>query len=172
MNTRTFAKPVSHCWDGSVGLACLTIVHVADIKLAFLYEPRQDSKAIQLQISKFGTSPHGNKVWVSSLLLDRYSQSFEDMDMPISSMLSLFGQLIPDLTRLRKQRDSATPEVISPSLVSYRTLWKVCHIDIVWVDTMGLHLDFDSTTKKLKIFRFPTFCRLMFQHKKCSLLSK
>lgn len=109
---------------------------------------------------------------MTSSLLDKYGQDFADVDMPISRMLSAFGQLIPDLARMSRQDMSGNAEVISASLVCYHTLRKVSNIEIVWVDTLGLHLEFDSTRKQLKIFRFPAFCRLMFHHKKRNLLSK
>jgi hypothetical protein len=56
--------------------------------------------------------------------------------------------------------------------VCYQTLRNVCRVEIEWVDALGLHLEFNSTRKVLKVFRFPSFCRLMYRHKQRGLLSQ
>ncbi|KAL8926614.1 MAG: hypothetical protein Q9172_001713 [Xanthocarpia lactea] len=46
------------------------------------------------------------------------------------------------------------------STVNYRSLQTIGKIRIRWVDDLSSHLDFDSATRGLSVFRFPTFCAL------------
>jgi hypothetical protein len=34
-------------------------------------------------------------------------------------------------------------------------------VEIEWVDMMNLHLEFNEALKTLKIFRFPSYCRIL-----------
>jgi hypothetical protein len=87
-------------------------------------------------------------------------------------LLGRFGKLIPD-TPLRRRTEVAPPfEWIIVPFVCYQTLKNICHIEIEWVDALSLHLEFDSSRKRIKIFRFPSFCRIMYRHQQRGLLSQ
>lgn len=137
-----------------------------------LYEPRTNPKPKKLQIAKSATSSSGNKVDLYSRIFDTYSQSFEYRDHSLSILLGHFGKLIPDSPRRRNSSVPPPLEYITASFVCYQTLRKVCRIDIEWVDALNLHLEFDSSRRVLKLFRFPSFCHLLYRHRSRGLLSQ
>src|SRR5450432_861756 len=119
-----------------------------------LYEPELDSNLSEFQINEpSAITTSGERVSTKSRTLNSFVQSFEEIDHPLHQLLSLFGKLIPE-PQLRKPGDVAPPSdwIIAP-YVCYQTLRKVCRIEIEWVDTLGMHLEFDSSQKKLKVFR-------------------
>jgi len=137
-----------------------------------LYEPRANPKPKKLQIAKSATSSSGNKVDLNSRILDTYDQSFEYTDHSLFLLLGRFGKLIPDPPPRRHSSIPPPNEYITAPFVCYQTLRKVCHIDIEWVDAVNLHLEFDSSRKVLKLFRLPSFCRLMYRDRSRGLLSQ
>ena len=46
------------------------------------------------------------------------------------------------------------------STLNYATLQAISKIRLEWVDNISNHLDFDPTSRKLYVFRFPSFCAL------------
>ena len=46
------------------------------------------------------------------------------------------------------------------STLNYATLKRISKIRLEWVSDLSSHLDFDSTSRVLYIFRFPSFCAL------------
>jgi hypothetical protein len=48
----------------------------------------------------------------------------------------------------------------------------VAGVRIQWVDCLSLHLEFDSRSKTLKVFRFPSLCLIMYRNNDRSLLSQ
>jgi hypothetical protein len=134
-----------------------------------LYNPRLDCKPKKLQVSKFTLKTNGNKANLQSPVFDTQSQDLEYVDHSLHLLLGRFGKLIPNLP-LHQRSDIAPPEWIAVHSVCYQTLRAICHVEIEWVDTLCMHLEFDSSRKVLKIFRFPSFCRLMYKHKQRGLL--
>jgi len=52
-------------------------------------------------------------------------------------------------------------EMIDPNYIGFHILHRVASVKIEWVDNLSLHLEFDSHAKTLKVFRFPSLCRIM-----------
>jgi hypothetical protein len=81
-------------------------------------------------------------------------------EQPLAYLYSRFGELIP--TPLPNQPIKASDPLYADLLVdttlSFYTLTKVAFIGIRWVDSIGLHLEFDSRSSVLSLFRFPSFC--------------
>jgi len=48
---------------------------------------------------------------------------------------------------------------------------KVADVKVEWVNSLSLHLEFDNVRRRLKVFRFPSFCRLMYSQE-TTLLSR
>lgn len=88
-----------------------------------------------------------------------YEHSIENIDMPFCQYLSMFGRLIPEVKVM------ANKEQIVASHICYDTLYKVAEIKIEWVNSLSLHLEFDTVRKTLKVFKFPSFCRLMYHER-------
>ena len=84
----------------------------------------------------------------------------------LSEFLMGFGVLLPS-KNLCLDEDPNTQrifhnqtEVHARSFNAF-TLTAVAGIRIKWVDALACHLEFNSTTKELSLFRFPSFCQSM-----------
>lgn len=137
-----------------------------------LYEPRVDCKPGKLQVAKIITSSSGNEVNLQTQTFETFSQDFEYIDLPLYLLLGRFGKLIPDQPLWRRSELALLSEWIVVPLLCYQTIRKVCRVSIEWAEAIGMHLEFDSSRMVLKIFRFPSFCRLMYQHRQRGLLSQ
>lgn len=99
-----------------------------------------------------------------------YNQGLDSNDQPLHTLLRRFGNIVPQRARFTTLGQS-TPSLsqsarrdehlIEPSLLCFRTLHKVASIDIEWVDCLSEHLEFNSSTRKLKLFRLPSLCLIM-----------
>ncbi|KAG9241122.1 hypothetical protein BJ878DRAFT_536715 [Calycina marina] len=107
----------------------------------------------------------------SGLVFDDWSVSIGLTDRPLAILLKAFGNLLPDrssssdnvASELWKQAFSWTS--LSPSDVNAYLLHTLLRLNIQWVDTLSLHLDYDKSTRSLSIFRHPSFCVAMLQSK-------
>jgi hypothetical protein len=112
--------------------------------------------------------------------ITNYEQTLESNDQPLHMLLGKFGQIVP-----QRQRELGTGHPTSPtvpvrpgdewievSLLCFHTLNKFASIKIEWVDSLSLHLEFDSYTKVVKVFRLPSLCLLMCCCEKISPLSQ
>ena len=106
----------------------------------------------------------------------------DQLDQPLFQLLKRFGEIIPQCPR-----NCITPQLshdissamsgrydhqIDNSFVCFYAVNVVAGIKIQWVDCLSLHLEFDSRSKTLKMFRFPSLCMIMYRNKDRSLLSK
>jgi hypothetical protein len=141
-----------------------------------LYEayvnPSQDS----LQVSKTSMSTMGCRNTLSTRKFSMYAQSFQYIDVPLHNLLTRFGDLIPDLGTISAQEkwytgDRATESII-PQHVCWYTLQKVAELRIEWVSAISLHLELDSGKRTLKLFRYPSYARMMSCNRKGNLLSQ
>lgn len=104
------------------------------------------------------------------------SQSTDLVDRPLSDLLRSLGiplentrRSISTSMRLFSSYPSPPPlpllrpeeSRIDLALVCFHTLNTIASIEIDWVDTIDLHLEFDSYTKVLSVFRFPSYCLVM-----------
>lgn len=107
----------------------------------------------------------------------RLEENIENNDEPLFRLLNRFGDLIPQYWQ-----DCSTPQEwssirsgrcddsIDISFVCFHAVNVVAGIGIQWVDCLSLHLEFDSRTKTLKLFRFPSLCLIMYSNNDRSLL--
>jgi hypothetical protein len=106
-----------------------------------------------------------------------YEQTLENNDQPLHTLLGRFGKIIPQQYRqlgFGHVTPSMAPvrpndEWIELKLLCFHTLNKVASIKIEWVDSLSLHLEFDSYTKVLKVFRLPSLCLLLSCAEKLAL---
>jgi hypothetical protein len=56
---------------------------------------------------------------------------------------------------------SSTSKALVGSNLSYYTLSKLAGLKIEWVESLCLHLELNKSDRTLKVFRFPSFCRLL-----------
>lgn len=113
------------------------------------------------------------------LRMGQYSTSEQDFDLidqPFCSLLAKLGVLMPGVAN-RGKIDHSTfangecGEILLQA-VCFNTIQQNAQVNVEWVDSIGLHLELDSLKKTLKIFRFPSFCRLMMVEKDKNLLSR
>lgn len=123
-------------------------------------------------------SPNQRKSRRKSRIINSYDQTIDNKDLALGMLLRGFGKLIPvkgstisqaGTEHLSERGDKK--DWIEVSSICYNTLNRVCSIEIEWVDCLSLHLEFDSQTKTLKLFRFPSLCLLMRCHSDQNLSS-
>jgi hypothetical protein len=91
----------------------------------------------------------------------RTSIKLESAQRPIDELLRSFGELLPkkrtDTTHATETHGSLKFQV---SNLNIATLKKLANLEVIWVDTVSAHLDFDATTATLCIFKAPSYCKL------------
>ncbi|KAJ5803462.1 uncharacterized protein N7503_005912 [Penicillium pulvis] len=95
----------------------------------------------------------------------RPSMAMQQAGRPIHELLRSFGELLPkrkstlgSLDGLQSTESTAYKFYVS--YVNVAALTKLANIEIIWVDTVSAHLDFDPTGPSLRIFKVPSYCRL------------
>jgi hypothetical protein len=58
------------------------------------------------------------------------------------------------------------------SYISFHSLHQVLNVKVEWVDVLNQHLEFDHRNAVLRIFRFPSMCRLMYRDVEGTLLNQ
>ncbi len=137
---------------------------------AMLYEAVPDPKPDKLEVTRTSTSSSGYRNQLFSRKYFNYKQGFDHIDVPLYRLISKFGDLIPEVpTPLPYQRAS---ETIKVPTVCFSTLQNLADLRIEWVTSLYLHLELDSSRKTLKLFQFPSFCRLMLAGDGVNVLSR
>jgi hypothetical protein len=103
-----------------------------------------------------------------------YRQNFDLIDTPLYELLGRFGELIPQSrSHSINEPGSLRPsEVIAVKDVCFNTLQGLADFKIEWVTSLALHLEMDSSKKTLKLFQFPSFCRMMSVERETHILSR
>jgi hypothetical protein len=140
------------------------------------YEAVPNPEPDKLEVKKTSTTSSGKRHALITRKYCSFRQSFDDIDLPLYSMLGRFGCLIPvpRTHPLRPQGFSGDQhsEVIMIQSVCFNTLQQIAGLKIEWVSSLALHLELDSGRKTLKLFQYPSFCRMMMIDKKTHLLSR
>jgi len=63
-------------------------------------------------------------------------------------------------------------EVIMVHSICFNFLHQIAGLRIEWVSSLTLHLELDSERKTLKLFQYPSFCRMMMRDHKNHVLSR
>jgi hypothetical protein len=141
-----------------------------------LYEAQADPDPDKLQVTKTSTSAFGYRNTLSTRKFSTYAQGFQYIDLPLYNMLNRFGDLIPELgaasAREPRFAGSQSTECIIPQQVCWDTLQNVAELRIEWVTALSLHLEFDSGKRTLKLFRYPSYARMMSCYRTKNLLSQ
>lgn len=130
--------------------------------ITFFYEPILSPKKGLLQIN-VGTAENDKRkrrslrrlIWSSEITIDKgHRLSLADL------LRNLCGGELP-ISYSAGPTVGTSGDVLETTNLNYYTLSKVANIQIIWVDSLLQHLDFDRRSKTLKIFRFPSFCYLL-----------
>ena len=128
-----------------------------------LYEAVPNPAATKLEVIKTSTTSSGHRDSLTTKKYHSYKQNFDYVDSPLYELLGRFGELIPQ-SRPYSVNESGSPqptEVIAVKNVCFSTLQGLAGFKIEWVTSLALHLEMDSSKKTLKLFQFPSFCRMM-----------
>jgi hypothetical protein len=141
-----------------------------------LFEAVSHPKPDKLEVTKTSTSSSGARNALVTRKYCTFRQGFDYIDLPLYSLLGRFGDLIPE-TKLPPVYEvgytgSIPGEVVMVQSVCFSTLHDLAELNIEWVSSLALHLELDSGKKTLKIFQYPSFCRMMAVEKKNNLLSR
>lgn len=109
-------------------------------------------------------SPTG---YLNSKSFREHSQGFELIDKPLFMLLNQFGDILPEVKAEVNRRASfnTASENIQLQLVCYGTVWHATKLEIKWVESLSQHLELDAAHRTLKLFRFPSYCRLMYHER-------
>lgn len=116
----------------------------------------------ELAIHQDSDQPH------SGLVFDMYRVSADLSDRPLSVLLKAFGNLLPARSSEITQVAAESSKVASSWLPLYPTetnaylLHTLLRVQIRWVDSLALHLDYDKSSRTLSLFSYPSFCLEMF----------
>ena len=141
--------------------------------MTMLYDPEVTPGTDELSLSK--QTKVSKRAFNTNVFL-LYEQDFALVQQPLSHLFRVFGNVVPqsedtgaDLSYILSSPtmigSSASSEYLVLSYLSYNTLSRVAQIKIEWVDCLNLHLEFDERRRLLKLFRFPSFCRLAYPAK-------
>jgi hypothetical protein len=141
-----------------------------------LYDAVSHPKPDKLEVTKTSTSFSGARNALDTRKYKTFRQGFDYIDLPFYNLLGRFGDLIPE-TKLRPSHElgytgSIPGEVVMVQSVCFDTLRHLTELNIEWVSSLALHLELDSGKKALKLFQYPSFCRLMTIEPKNNLLSR
>lgn len=134
--------------------------------VTMLYTPIYTPEPGVLSISP-ALSADGTPLFTSTFSTTSLISIDEVARLPIHQVLKHFGELIPGsinykpLATINPRTTNILSDQLLVSCLNYWTLSKIAAVKIEFVEILSLHLEFDEETQTLKIFRFPSVCRLM-----------
>jgi hypothetical protein len=141
-----------------------------------LFEAVAHPKADKLEVTKTSTSSCGKLLDLDTRKFYSFRQSFEYNEFPLYNLIGRFGDLIPEAKMHSSHHRGVALEpsndVILVQSVCFQTLQQYAELKIEWVSSLALHLELDSGKKTLKLFQFPSFCRMMSVQKRNGILSR
>ncbi|KIV90278.1 hypothetical protein, variant [Exophiala mesophila] len=149
--------------DDEQNAARQMVWHLVGI-LTMLYDPMRSTNCRELKVhqplsSLRGRGRHRKRV------LSTFSQSIAKSEEQFHSLLGHFGELLPEAEDMSSNAPLAgsTDNHLNIAYVSFHGLKNVAKLNIEWVNVMNLHLQLDQRKRILRLYRFPAFCRLLWQ---------
>lgn len=142
----------------------LQLIFIVVGLLTFFYDPVTDPEDGVLRIlcpEKAQVRVSKSDTWTS------YARDMSHVNQPIVTLLRQFGGIkgpIPWTVFSEVDVSGSLKSPLDPlisSNLSYFTLKRVAKIEIEWVSSVCLHLEFNMRRKMLKLFRFPSLCGLL-----------
>ncbi|KAI1359610.1 hypothetical protein F5Y08DRAFT_332211 [Xylaria arbuscula] len=136
----------------NVGVApdrCLITVFAVLCWGSMVVQPRltwsDGAAAPTLAIHQLPASHHGLKM--------------DFVQRPIPAVFRNFRKAIAHRKPTARPREEKST-VLFVSTINYHSLRTIGNVRLKWVDSLSCHLKFDSRTRTLSVFRFPSFCAL------------
>lgn len=129
--------------------------------LMMLFDPKTPLADGQLQLRKHVSSragrrqPRGAVISSFSKCISQRGQNMHEM--LFHRMLGQFGSLFPEA------EFAVNDNHLTVSCICFDTLRKVGNLRIEWVNTLNLHLQLDVREGVLRLFRFPSYCWLLYE---------
>ena len=123
--------------------------------LSLLYKPSKRARSNDLKITIQSTK--------SAM---RSNVAAEMVARPLDELLRAFGDIVPRNMRSLASngqvydKESASSVKFQVSHLNVATLQDIADMQIVWVDSLSAHLEFDPTIPSLSIFKCPSFCKI------------
>ncbi|KAI9785982.1 MAG: hypothetical protein M1839_008248 [Geoglossum umbratile] len=144
--------------------------------LSMLYQAVPHPQANKLEVTKSSTSFSGCQSPLVTRKYKYFKQGFDFIDQPLHCLLGNYGDLIPRTHQVQNSDAGLIGghlvEYIIAQSVCFYTMQDLADLKIEWVTSLALHLELDSGKKTLKLFQFPSFCRLMHVERKANILSR
>jgi len=143
-----------------------------------LYQADSEPGANELKVTKLSMNFYGKPTELATRKYSAYRQGFDYIDQPIYSLLGHYGDLIPRMHQVHNSDPGVafssdhSVNYIEAQSVCFCVLQDLAGLKIEWVTSLALHLELDSGRKTLKLFQFPSFCRLMYVERKNNMLSR
>jgi len=140
-----------------------------------LYEPVINPKGDKLEVIKTSTSSFGYHNPMNTKKYHSYTQNFDHIDLPLFTLISIFGDLIPGPRNILPHDPAfmkGPVEILKVPDICFYTLQHVAGLKIEWVTSLELHLELDTGKKTLKLFQSPSFCRMLRSAGKRHILSR
>lgn len=134
--------------------------------LTFFFELKPPNTTPDRFCIMIPTDIGGNAV-ESETFYNLHKPSQPVMRLAVHQLLRHFSKHIVPSPWLYSAQQSGDPpgakvdlfsEQLVVSYINFRTLSKVARIELEFVPYLGLHLEFDEETRRLKLFRFPSWC--------------
>ena len=144
--------------------AVLQVLFIAIGLLTMLYEPELEPTQNTIGVLR---PKQISGLPIATETFTRYACCLKDVsDLQTHQLFNSLGRLIPGSPAWVQEMPSPVEadiftEQVVVSYLNFHTLSKVAKIQIVFVDSLSLHLEFDEKAKILKVFRFPSYCRLL-----------
>lgn len=100
----------------------------------------------------------------SRLVYDTFMMSADLADRPMAILLKGYGNLLParcqGLTKVASEtsRVASSWTPINANEMNVWFLFSFLNVNISWVDTLALHLDYDKSSRTLSLFKYPSLC--------------
>lgn len=134
--------------DPIVRLTAMNAVFTVLGWYSMLYEPSLKPNKTDLSISKPMVTTKNASRHLSSLPIAVCARR------TVSGLLMSFGKRLP------KPNFEAPSHMFHVSSIAFYALKRFGKINVVWVNCLSAHLDFDPLTRTLMLFRLPSFCAL------------
>ncbi|OJJ79756.1 uncharacterized protein ASPGLDRAFT_69886 [Aspergillus glaucus CBS 516.65] len=130
--------------------------------MLFTPAPMDSSNSILVETPQLAIDEQDGCCEYTHMSLQQDSRSCSNE--PLSEFLVGFGVLLPSKSLCLDKDPNIQhafhkqTEVHAKTFNAY-TLSAVAGLRIKWVDALACHLEFNSTTKEISLFRFPSFCQ-------------
>lgn len=132
--------------------------------LSMVYQPSISTEDAAEPVLVLASTDFTGEVFRNSVYRQKRIDLREYGPISLRHMLVQCGDLVPRPCRHPPNghpRGDVFQEQLVVSYLNFQALHSVAGIKVVLVDCISLHLDFDEKSRKLCLFRFPSFCKLM-----------